>query len=226
MDLTQITRPDAAQILLITPLATMKKHLRINYTAEDDLIERYIRQAYAYFDGRHGWLNRSILTQTWKLTLPGFVSRYATSDTDSNPTYGWKATSSIELPLPPLQSVTHVKYWSDGVLTTLATDQYSVINSGLMGRIVRAHGATWPTAPVVDTREDAIEIQFVAGFGAAADVLLDAAGIEDAIYLLAADRFRNREDTYAEPRLVAVNRKLINGIEKKAGRYRVMNSYA
>lgn len=224
MDLTLTTAPDDDEVLNIVNVAGLKSNLRISYTAEDAFIEECIRESYAYLDGRSGWLNRSILTQTWTLKLPGFKKRIAATDDDDRPSYDWIATDEIELPLPPLQSVTSVKYLVDGVLTTLSTSSYVVVTGDTYGKIALADGAYWPDT--IDTHPQAVQIEFVAGYGDGAAVLAKARGIAKAMKLLGSDFFRNREDTYAEPRLVAVNRKIVNGLEKIAGRYKLPNRHA
>lgn len=225
MDLTLLTPPSEEEVLALVSLAQMKENLRISHAIEDDFIKRCVHQAYAFLDGRYGWLNRAILTQTWRLRIPGFARREFYTNDNGKPDHRWVPTSIIEIPLPPLQSVTSVKYYADDAQETLTpADYYHVSTDGLFGRIQLRKDVRWPVG--LDTRPDAVEIEFVAGFGDAAAVLQKARGLERAITLLASDYFRNREDTYAEPRLVAVNRKIVNGLEKTAGRYRIKNDYA
>lgn len=225
MNLELVTPPEKAEILGILSVALLKKNLRITNTAEDDIAEACILAAYNFLDGAvDGWLNRAILTQTWKLRLPGFKRRIFNKDRFGAVAYEWVGTNIITLPLPPLQSVTSVKYMVDGTLETLDTDAYSVVTSTLFGTVQLASNTAWPTG--LDDHPEAVEIEFVCGYGDHTDVLERAFNIQTAMMLLASDRFRNREDTYAEPRLVAVNRQIINGVSKYAGRYRVPNTYA
>jgi uncharacterized phiE125 gp8 family phage protein len=96
----------------------------------------------------------------------------------------------IELPMPPLQSVTSVKYIDDtGSEATLAPSDYVVETWHLKGRIRPAYGLVWPTARDEDS---AVRIRFVAGYGSAADV---PQPIKHAILLLVGAWFRDREAT-------------------------------
>lgn len=223
MDLQCITPPDDAEVLNILSVAEFKREMRIAYVKEDAVAEDCIREAYGHFDGEDGWLRRALLTQTWELTLPGWVKQKFNRDRDGDPVMEWVPTNEIILPLPPLQSVTSVKYYASGVLTTFDAASYTVTKTGLFGRIRLAHNVTWPTG--LDTRPDSVTIRFVAGYGAGADVK-KLKPLRKAIKLLAGDGFRNREDTYAEPRLVAVDRKIKNGVQFYAGRYQVPRQYA
>lgn len=224
MDLQLITAPTDDEILALVSVERLKKSLRISYDKEDDVAKDAILTAYAWLAGnRYGWLNRTLLTTTWQLRLPSF-SRPVLAKVDGQIVQEWLPTNELEIPKPPLQTVTSVKYYKAGTLTTLAADQYGVLTGELFGKVRLGHNLSWPAG--LDVREDAIVIEFVAGFGDATAVLKHAFGIKNAMLLLAGDVFRNREDTYAEPRLVAVNRKIINGVTRFAGRYRIFNNYA
>jgi len=95
------------------------------------------------------------------LTQRAFIQRTLKLSIDNWPTdsqYGLK----IDLPFPPVASVTTFKYYdTDGVLQTLATDQYDLHTEQEPAFIVPAHQVTWPT---IRLRPDAIQITFVAGY--------------------------------------------------------------
>jgi len=64
--------------VLVTPpsgdlivLSRMKEHLRVDYSAEDELISGLMAAAVAYLDGWKGVLGRAILPQTWRQTFTG-----------------------------------------------------------------------------------------------------------------------------------------------------------
>jgi len=94
----------------------------------------------------------------------------------------------IELPMPPLQSVTSLKYIDDaGVEQTMPTADYVVDAQHMIGRIRPAHGTQWPST--LDD-EGAVRITFVAGYGAAGAV---PQPIKQAILLLVGHWWINRE---------------------------------
>lgn len=67
----------------------------------------------------------------------------------------------IPLEMPPVSSVTSVKYNdADGVETTLATSQY-VLDTYTADRITRAYGVTWP---VTRCEPNAVRVRYVAGY--------------------------------------------------------------
>lgn len=137
---------------------------------EDQMITRHIKTARRWCEKYHGF---AYVTQTWELFLDQFPP-----------------CNSIELPRPPLQTVTHVKYKdsSDGTLTTLADTEYLVDTMSEPGRIVLKYGSTWPsTYP----EAQAVQIRFVAGFGLAADVPEE---IKDAILRKVADLYTSKGD--------------------------------
>ena len=224
MDFVVVDQPSDAEILALVSAAELKASLRITNSVEDAIATRCIRAAYDWLAGENGWLNRTLITTTYLAVLPGWVKPEVYSSRDTGgPATRWVRTSSFELPKPPLVSVQSVKYLADSVLETVDSADYVVSTKGLFGRVSLAHGSTWPTT---DTHPEAVQIAFTAGYGTGAQVKAKCPGIEQAILLLAADAFRNREDTYAEPRLVAVNRKIRNGVQFFAGRYRIENKHA
>jgi len=136
----------------IVTLDQAKAQLRVPtaFNDEDDYINSLILAAESYIDGRDGILGRALISQTWTGTLD-----------DAFP-------QEIRVPLPPLQSVSSVKYIDgDGVEQTLAASEYQVINNVEPGLIVPAFGKTWPT---VRAQRQAVTVEFVAGYGTAAEL--------------------------------------------------------
>jgi uncharacterized phiE125 gp8 family phage protein len=92
----------------------------------------------------------ALVTQTWELVLDGFP------------------TGGIIVPMPPLQSVSSIKYIDgNGDEQTLDALLYSVDDDSIPGLIVPAYGETWP---VTRDEVNAVRVRFVAGFGDASDV--------------------------------------------------------
>lgn len=160
-----IAAPDVDPI----SVAELKKHSRVTSNAEDDLCEQMIGAATEWCET---YSNRVFITQTWDLCLDtGFPC------------------NEISLPKSPLQSITHIKYVDDqGVLQTLDPSLYQVSTKGIVGRIAPAYEQIWPTVrPVLD----AVQIRAVCGFSDDPEVVPKR--IRQAIYLLAAHLYQNRE---------------------------------
>jgi uncharacterized phiE125 gp8 family phage protein len=108
----------------------------------------------------------------------------------------WTFAEVMELPWPPISSVTNIKYYTDEspqVLTTLDASVYRLDTS--YGRVYRDTGESWPSFA---WRNDAVQITFVAGFEPTDDSPMDYAGnvpepIKTGIKMQVADIFENRE---------------------------------
>lgn len=214
---------DPNEVLAIVSVADLKANLKITHSKEDNICRQAILAAYDWLANPElGFLNRAIITQTYSVSLPGFVKE----ETYSNrgvPAIRFVPATSIILPKPPLVSVQSVQYLTGGVMTALPTNQYNVYTKGAFGNLSLGYQMAWPT---VDVSQEAVQINYTAGYGTGAQVKTKCPGIVQAMLLLAGDAYENREDTYAEPRLVAVNRRTVNGVLRYAGRYRIMNRHA
>jgi uncharacterized phiE125 gp8 family phage protein len=176
-------------------LAEAKAQLNYGGADQDALIGGLVAAATLHLDGRSGVLGRSLLTQAWELRLDQFPR---------------STRGRIELPLPPLQSVTSVRYIDDsGQEATLDPASYVVEPWHLRGRIRPAYGTVWPTARDED---GAVRIRFVSGYGDAADV---PQPIKHAIQLLVGTWFRDREATGE------VTRPLAMGVDALTNPYRI-----
>lgn len=130
----------------VTPVsvAEVKTAARIDHDFEDDFLQTAVEAATAHFDGYAGVLGRALITQTWTLTLPELYRRMA-------------------LPLAPVQSITSIEYYdTSGVQQTLDSSLYRLQPGGGWPYIERDEDATYPAT---DTRDDAVTITFVAGYG-------------------------------------------------------------
>jgi uncharacterized phiE125 gp8 family phage protein len=167
MMLSLVTSPPVEPI----SLAEAKAHLRVEHDSEDVLIDIIIGAARG---AAEEYTQRALVTQTWDLKLDGF-------------------DDVIEVPRPPLQAITSVKYVDqNGTLQTLsaATDYQVDLPDGPYaqpGRIMPAYQMTWPIARKVF---NAIEVRFVAGYGFAADVPKQ---IKQAMLLIIGHLYENRE---------------------------------
>lgn len=168
----------AGHILKVAPAAEplsldeVKGNLRLaGVTSEDDLLASMIASAREHVEKVCAL---ALLEQTWTLRL----------DT-------WAHV--IELPMVPAASVAAVRYLDgDGVLTTLAPDQYTASLDAAVphkGTIRPAYGEVWPTAW---EHVDAIEIEYIAGFGVqAADV---PTNIRRAMHMMVGSFYEAREE--------------------------------
>jgi len=140
-------------------------HLRLE-SGEDDLIMRLIASARRYCEG---FQNRAYVTQIWDLHLEKFP------------------LGCIKVPLPPLQSIVFIKYKdTTGVIQTLDSSEYVVDAFSEPGLICCAYGKSWPaTYPEANS----VQIKFVAGYGAAADIPPE---IKQSILLKIADLYEHR----------------------------------
>jgi len=138
---------------------------------EDEVLSGFIETARDYCEG---YQNRAFITQTWDLFLDEFPD------------------SPFQIPLPPLQSVTHIKYYdTDETEYVFDAGNYQVDTAGVKGRIALGYGKAWPSVTL--RKMNGVNIRFKAGFG-------DETGdvpkrIRTAIKLLVGHLYENREIT-------------------------------
>lgn len=155
-------------------LAEAKAHLRVDDTAEDDLILNLIAAYRSHVDGKDGVLNRALITQTWDLYLDRFP---------------YCGSQAIQIPLPPLQSITSVKYYdTDAVLQTMSSGDYFLDSVSEPAQLHPAYNMSWPTA--LD-RVNSVIVRFVAGYGSAETDVPQA--IRQAGLLVLGHWYANRE---------------------------------
>lgn len=148
-----------------------RAHLRVDVNDEDAIITSLIVAAREYCEN---YQSRSYITQTITVKLDAFG-----------------AANVIELPRPPLQSVSSIKYIDvNGIEQTLGTGIYDVDTVSEPGRVILSHGQSWPT----DVRGDinGIEVVCVCGYGDASSV---PQRIKEAIKLIVGHFYENRELT-------------------------------
>lgn len=163
LKLTLTTAPASLPV----SLNEAKKHLCIedDQTGNDALIVAYLSAAVRACEKFTG---RALVSQTWTLFRNDWprqrrqdvwwdgVREGAISDM-------FQSSRALELPRPPLQSVVHIKTYTDGdVASTFATTKYLVDTASEPGRIVLRNDAEVPDP----TRAaNGLEVQFVAGYG-------------------------------------------------------------
>lgn len=140
MSLVQTIAPTTEPI----SLTEAKAHCRVetDFIEDDDLIEAFIAAARESCEARTG---RQLVQATYALRLLDFPCE-----------------DVIELPVPPLVSVSSITYVDgDGTTQTLSTDVYEVDPYTTPGRVVLKYGQVWP---VPRTQRNAVTITFVAGY--------------------------------------------------------------
>lgn len=120
---------------------------------------------------------RAMVTQTWDMTIDSFPQSSA---------------QFIEIPMPPLQSVTSISYVdSNGATQVWDSNLYTVDTKREAGRVMPEYSQVWPT-----TRGhiNDVTIRFVAGYGNANDV---PATIKHAMLLMIGHWYEHREEVSA-----------------------------
>lgn len=151
---------------------------RDSETIDDDIIQGLLTAARVYAEGFQG---RAYMEQTWDYWLESF------------PTDDY-----IEIPLPPLQSVTSVKYYgTDDTEYTLAATEYDVDDKGFVGRVVLKYNKTWPTTTLRPS--NAVVVRFVAGYSTYSATVTTAG---TAVTRTAGDEFQT---TWQEGKSITIN---------------------
>ena len=150
-----------------------KRQLRLEINDDDNLIKVMIKAARIMVET---FLHRSLIDTTWTMKLDCFP----TGSSDENRT--------IRLTRSPADSIVTIKYIDeDGTLQTLAATEYKLDSDREPARITEEFDKTWP-----DTRSEtnAVEIEYIAGYGAYADV---PESIKAALRLIVAHMYEDRE---------------------------------
>jgi uncharacterized phiE125 gp8 family phage protein len=143
-------------------------YLRVSPGDEDALIEMFIATATARLDGKAGILGRALVTQTWRQDYDSF-------------------SGEMRLPLGPLASISSVKHYDeDNTLQTVASSVYTTRTDETGSYVILAPNQFWPA---VYSRDDAVQITFVAGQA----VSSVPSPIKAAILLMVGDLYAFRE---------------------------------
>lgn len=149
-------------------VAEAKSHLRVDASAEDELIRGLIAGARLWVEGTCGL---SLITQTHDLTLDGFPDEV------------------IQLPRGPVQSVSSITYIDTaGDTQTWSSSNYIVDTKSTPNRITPAYGVAYPST---QTRINTVTVRYVAGYGAKGSDVPEP--IRQAIKLLVGQMYAHRE---------------------------------
>lgn len=143
-----------------------RAHLILDHRDDDTLLAGFIRTALDWLTPPSGWLGRSLMRQTLRLDMPTWCFR------------------PIELPAPPIVSVTSIKYF-DAVNAeqTLDPSDYFLDEDTLLW------GATF-TEPQLYARPYAVRITYLAGYENAAAL---PPAIKAGLLQLVAHWYENRD---------------------------------
>jgi uncharacterized phiE125 gp8 family phage protein len=165
MALKVITPPTVEPVTL----TEAKLHCRVDGSSEDTLITGLIQAAREHVENII--LHKALVTQTLEYVISAFPE------------------NDLQLPMPPLASVTSIKYTdSVGVESTIAPADYVVNSDCSPGLVIPAYGKSWPSATLRPS--GGIRVRYVAGYGLAASV---PQGFKQAILLLIGHLYQNRE---------------------------------
>lgn len=159
---------------LLVSLAEIKEHLRLDPddTSQDTYLTHLITAA-TEFGEKSTW--RDFLNKTWRTYRNNFYHANA---------------NGIYIQRSRLQSVEFIKYYKDNILTTVDSSIYYFIESQDFSTIYIKIGNQFPMD--VDTRMQAVQIQFVSGYGAdAADV---PSALRQAVMMHVTALYENRGD--------------------------------
>lgn len=126
-------------------LEEVKLHCRLDETdvTEDTLLADLIVTAREFVEAR---INRALMTQTIEIVLDG-----------------WPC-DGIELPRPPLQSLTSITYTDYlGTVAVVPATTYYLDDDNSPARVMLDYGQSWPSVALRSS--GAIVVQFVAGYG-------------------------------------------------------------
>lgn len=153
----------------VEPLSTdeAKAVCRKTDNEENDLIDRWVK---AGREQVQNWTNRTLLATTYKLT----ANRFPGTVWDT----GRAAKPILRMPRPPFTSLTSVKYYNTaGTQITMTSADYQLVQHPLGAYLLPAIGTVWPATQ--DEREEAVEVIWVAGYGATAATV--PASLRDAV---------------------------------------------
>jgi uncharacterized phiE125 gp8 family phage protein len=162
-----IVTPPAVEPISVDEAKQQLRILRTLTAAETTELEDKIKAARLRVER---YLQRALITQTWDVYFDCW-------------------SECMEIPYPPLASVSSVKYFDlDGVEQTWNTNQYWVVTDKHPGFIVRRYETTFPELQY--GRPSAIVARAVVGYGASgSDVPED---INDGIKTVLTDLWENR----------------------------------
>lgn len=147
------------------------RHVRIDDDYQDLDVKRWITSARRRAER---YTERALAPQTWDMTLDRFPL----------------GRDPIYIPMPPLTSVTHIKYLdTDGVEQTWGSSNYAVDTAKEPGRVTLAHEVNYPSTRTI---QNAVTVRFVAGYTSCPEE------IQSAMLLMIGNLYENRGESDSE----------------------------
>jgi hypothetical protein len=170
--MSQALKLVAAAALDPVALSDVKNYLRIEGTTDDTMLTGFISAATRMVEK---FIDRRLINQTWDLFLDDFPRSFNFDSLREGTTEGKLSEylsdkEFIEIPLFPLQSVTHLKTFDDSNTEfTMSNSLYYVDTISEPGRLSLTNNGTWPSTVLRPV--NGVNIRFVCGYGAnASDV--------------------------------------------------------
>lgn len=190
----------------------VREYAHIDDGVETTVIDNMIKSSRMYVENYTG---RSLLNRTLKFSIDYLeeVDQPLWEGTRIGPDMTIRRRY-LQLPRPPVVSVTSVKTFDDAdTETTFDSSKYYVDNQREPARIILRNGETWPTALRVG---NAIEVTYVSGYGASRSDVPEALiqGLLSHITFM----YENRGDAYGKPQ-----NPLPHSIKYLLEPYRVLN---
>jgi uncharacterized phiE125 gp8 family phage protein len=176
----------AAPASPVVTLAQAKAHLRVEFDDDDVLIQALVDTATAHLDGWAGVMGRALVTQTWRVSFPGFPDG-----------------PLLRFPLDPVQSIVLTYVTEAGATATLSSSLWRLVTDAKGPCVVLDAAAAWPQTA---DRPDAVTLEAVCGYGAPADV---PGPVKAALLLMVGDLYANRE---AQTGQTLVANPVVNGL--------------
>jgi len=125
-------------------LNEVKAQLRVTDNKQNEPISNLITTVRRHAEKL---LGRALITQTWTVFFAD-----------------WPDGDCFEIPRPPLQTISSIKYKDvDGDQTTWSTDYYIVDIDSDPGLVTLGYEKSWPSSALYPSNP--IEIEFIAGYG-------------------------------------------------------------
>ncbi len=173
---------------MVTPPAALplsvelaKKHLRVDHDDDDDLIETCIKAALIEIETPKGWLGRTLITRTLRLTLDAYPP------------------AVLRLPGPPVSEVSSIAVRnSEDELVTIYDAEDEIDEIGLQSDLTAEPALIWPSDSIgwpsdIKGGIDSMRIDYVAGYSDTPPEWVDL--VLQWLKIRTGDYYRDREST-------------------------------